>query len=374
VGKDKVLRGGEDRVYMGRTIGIYLELIPMDYNLKEIFKTPEKLLERSNELECLFESFNSLHKRVHATYPELKEIHFLIEIKRDICSLLLPLENKNSIKKEESVKTLEKIKHVLAELEFKNADELLRIVQDNRQRLENIRPFSIELSKAGLFADGGMSGGTIGNVITATMANLIIEPIRREVTREYTDDKGQLVRDTITYNIRRKDDDNDNSLPIHKETKKLKPIKQVPIDIANMILTTRKTAGIATPLTSAEITIYFLRNYQEIKIEVQINKDWREMGKFNPAQTGLLHCQSPDPMKSKLWRLLCNLATCGEDGMPAPTGKNKLDTRRKQGAFRVLIKRHNGKIKKVFGISDDPIIKNGAGNYISAIKLVPSRT
>ena len=357
--------------YIAELLEAYLKLIPLDSELKQVLYEPDKLASRTGLLDGLRESFSGMYKLSDGL---LVEIDILFETKRDICALLLPLDHPQAIKPSDTADILERIESDMRFLKYQHTDELVKILRENRRRLEASEPFTAELTRVGNFADGMITFGTANPIISKKMGELIKIP--EEEIQEITFDPqtGKSIPKIIRrYRYIHKSQIDKAFMIFDKET--LKPSPKIQLKTAELrssIMKIRQAEGIETLPTAGEIMLVFLRNHQEVRIEVKAKDKWTQVGVFTPVQLGLVHQQSKLP--SEAWSVLVNFANMSDKGFPSPSANNKLERRKKQNAFRQQISRLNQKLQELLGLSDRAIDYNEAtGRYKSNLILVGAR-
>lgn len=368
---DKDIKDNYSLFYIAELLEAYLKLIPLDNELKQVLYEPDKLASRSELLDGLRESFSGMFKRSDGL---LVEIDILLETKRDICALLLPLDHPQSIKPTETADILGRIEGDMRFLKYQHTDELVRILKDNRRRLEASEPFTAELTKAGNFADGMITFGTANPIISKKMGELIKIP--EEEIQEITIDPqtGKEIPKIIRrYRYIHKSQIDKAFTIFDKEP--LKPLPKIPLNTAvlrSSIMKIRQAEGIEALPAANEIMLKFLNNYHEVRIEVKAKDKWAMVGVFTPIQLGLTHQQSNHPIEA--WLTLVNFARMGDKGLPAPSGDSKQERRKKANAFRQQISRLNQKLQELLGISDRAINYHEAGRrYQPNLILVAAR-
>jgi len=369
------LKDNYNILYITGLLDAYLKLIPLDNELKRVLSEPDKLPQRTEFLDGLRESFSGMLKISNGL---LVEIDMLLEAKRDICALLLPLPHPQAVKPANTEDIIDNTQGVLEYLKYEHTAEIIRILKDNRQKLEEDKPFTKEITKMGDMADGMMTFGTSGSSISDKMGELIKIPEEEEV--EMTVDP--VTKELIPSKIRRKyryvfPSDmafhrlvNEASKPSGPRPKR--PITPQVIDVAGIIREIRRKAGTDKPVMPPEVTFHFLRSNREAGIEALAGSTWEKVGIYSPAQLDFVHPQNGEVLPA--WRLLAAIAVIGPDGYPPPDANTKVERRKVQDAFRKQIDALNEKLCRLLGLSEKPLFYDRAkSRYFSALKLVPAK-
>jgi len=369
-----------EMVYLGLLLDAYLQVIPLDNRLKQVLAEPAQLSQRTEALDGLRESFSGM---LRLSDGLLTEIDSLLEAKRDICALLLPLTHAQAIKPQDSAEVFQGIQDTLAFLKYEHTEELIRILKENRQRLETAQPFTAELAQAANFADGMMTFNSSSAVISEKMSGLIKVPEEEEIevifdpaTRQYIPGKIRRKYKYITERV-------DKSRPESGRDESIQPpTPPVPreggtfragINLRNLLMEMRKKAGMIIPPRSHEILMQFIKQNRAVKIEVLTKDTWQEIGTYLPSQLeGFQHKQGDSPLM--VWELLVGFALTGPKGHPPPEDENKIETRKRRDAFRKQVADLNRKLQRLLGITDEAIIfERATGNYRPVINLHSSR-
>jgi len=357
--------------YISGLLDSYLQLIPMDNKLKDVLSEPDKLPQRTEALDGLRESFSGMFKLSNEL---LVEIDMLLETKRDICALLLPLDHLHSVKPADTADLLERIEGDMRFLKYEHTDELMRILKENRQKLETNKPFTAELTKAGNMADGWMTFGTAGSTVSEKLGNLIRVPEEEEVEMSID----PVTKELIPSKIRRKyryitRESREYRTLSGLEQKPITPAKVNLVDVRELIMQKRKNAGLIIPPQAHEILMQFVQRNTQVKIETFIKEQLQEIGTYIHSQLdGFQHIQGDVPLMA--WKLLVTFALTGPEGHPPPEGETKTENRKSHDKFRKQVSDLNDKLKRLLGITDNAIIfDKQTGNYKPIIQLQSSR-
>ncbi|MFA5795117.1 MAG: tetratricopeptide repeat protein [Candidatus Brocadiia bacterium] len=360
-----------DTRYVEHLIDIYLQIIPLDAKLKKILSKPAELPDKTPILEGLKEQFSGM---VKLTDQNHKEALSLLATKRDICRLLLPPDNPAGVSSQETDDLINKIKETLVTLKYTKADELIRILRENRIRLEAEKPFTPELAKVGEMADGMMTFDSTQHLVSEKLGKLIRVPEEVEVEETLDPKTGQYIQTKRRLKFRFVAETEFAPPGFGKITRKAPPIvKPNLVDIKTLIMKLRKESGEIIPPVAKEVMMSFIHNNLAVKIEVFIKDKWLQIGEFSPSQLpGFEHTQGDEPLMA--WNLLVAFALSAPNGQPAPEGETKDETRKKKNAFYKQVDRLNEKLQALLGITDKAIVRDTTtGNYKSVIRLFASK-
>ncbi len=182
----------KDVSYVANSIIAYFMILPRDATLRSILSEPSRIPEKTPALEGLAKEFSQL---LESTVSGHKETRALLSAKRDICRVLLPPDSPQGVKPEDSAKLMKQIDDTLASLKYKNRSELVRILAENRRRLESAQPFTKELAKAAAMADGAITAATS----TSVMIGMIKIPYKSAETYKYDPDGRLIGKDVTMY-------------------------------------------------------------------------------------------------------------------------------------------------------------------------------
>jgi tetratricopeptide (TPR) repeat protein len=347
-------------------IDAYIELIPKDNRLKGILSEPDKLSQKTVELDGLRESFSGMLK---LSAGWLVEIDTLLETKRDICALLLSLDHPQSIKLLDTEKILSEIEGALKFLKYEHTDELMRILKENRQKLEQSKKFTTELSRVGDMADGALTISSSSQLVSTIPVEkrLVEEEIEETIIDQQT---GASIKRRRKYQYIPSSPlqgDREFFIDAARHRALTKP-KITDVNIFGLIKTLREQAGINAPLTPQEISIHFIDPlYRTVRIETKLDQ-WVVVGNQMYRIVEDLGFPSIQKGQQVSTAYLVELANRGN--IKASNRVGKTERRLEQNRLATAIRRLNLKLKQLFGLETDPI-EYSVDGYKPLFELIP---